>query len=139
MTNLYRKNETKSRKKKISSFDFKVYKIPLLQLACTASYAPVICSARQKDYPAAKGAVQGYLGIANQRNQDLICESLHNGFIFSTETYAKAQFNLGLLPFSLGLVEALISFRFEESEKEIKHKMKGESQQHKHTLCSLVL
>lgn len=47
---------------------------------------------------------------------------MHNGFIFSTETYAKAQFNLGLLPFSLGLVEALISFRFEESEKEIKHK-----------------
>lgn len=49
-------------------------------------------------------------------------EILAQQISFSTESDAKAQINLGLLPFSLVIVEAFISFPFEESGEDIKDK-----------------
>lgn len=49
MTNLNRKNETKLRKKKRSPHNFAVYKVPLLQLACIASYISLIYQPGKKN------------------------------------------------------------------------------------------
>lgn len=100
----------KFRKKKTSPHNFGGYKVLLLQLACRASYVSPLYHADKENVHQQRMPVKDIYGWLSEETRILFWECVNSGFIFSSDSYAKAQ--LWIITFILFCSWSLDFFSF---------------------------